>query len=98
MTPSAQPENTPSPQCDVTRFCDWLASALPGDRIEYHRGFLSVDRSAHTHRLPDRQRRQFMEVADFAMTAADDRRVALIQRRLGDDDYSYIAVKMGGRS
>ena len=98
MTPSVKPENTPSPHCDVTRFCDWLASASPGDRFEYHRGFLSLDRSPHAHGLPDRQRRRLVEVADFAMTAADSLRVFLIQRRLGDDDYSYIAVKVGGRS
>ena len=26
------------------RFCLWLGLAVPGDRIEYHRGFLGCDR------------------------------------------------------
>ena len=85
MTPSAQPENTPFPHCDVTRFCDWLASALPGDRLEYHRGFLSRDRSAHTHRLPERRRQQLEALATFAMTAAEDLRVDLIPPSLDLD-------------
>ena len=26
-------------------FCTWLGQAMPGDRIEYHRGHLLIDRS-----------------------------------------------------
>ena len=25
------------------QFCAWVAQALPGDRLEYHRGFLVLD-------------------------------------------------------
>ena len=94
--PDCQAPAIPSPT--VEAFCAWLADAVPGERFEYHRGFLSLDRSPLGNRLPDRQRRRLVEVADFAMTTADSRRVCLIQRRNGADDYSYLAVKMGGRS
>ena len=95
MTPSIQ--ILPALCCDAAQFCDWLATATPGDRFEYHRGFLCLDRSASAHRLPERQRQQLNALADFAHTAAENQRVSLIQRRLGDDDYSYIAIKSGGK-
>ena len=25
------------------QFCAWVAQAIPGDRLEYHRGYLAVD-------------------------------------------------------
>lgn len=97
MTSTFEHATTPPSEWDADRFCDWLASALPGDRIEYHRGFLSMDRTAATRRLPEPSRRHLEQLAGVVLEFAQNRRVHLIQRRLGDDQYSYIAVKTGAR-
>ena len=92
-TPPVAPQTMPS----ADDFCAWLGGALAGDRFEYHRGFLSMDRTAATKRLPDRLRRHLEELADVVMIFAQNHRVHLLQRRLGDDQYSYFAVKSGAR-
>ena len=38
-------------------FCAWVAQAVPGDRLEYHRGFLVLDIFPMFARLPDRAAR-----------------------------------------
>jgi hypothetical protein len=30
------------PLADI-EFCAWIGQAAPGDRLEYHRGFLGID-------------------------------------------------------
>ncbi len=35
---------TPPPAIRKTDFMAWLAKAVPGEKIEYHRGHLSIDR------------------------------------------------------
>lgn len=74
-------------------FCDWLGTALPGDAIEYHRGFLAVDQDPSLSKMTDAQRRRLAAVARRALILADENRVHLVQRRHGDGDYSYLAIK-----
>ena len=35
----------PRPLTDI-EFCAWIGQAVPGDRLEYHRGFLGIDTTA----------------------------------------------------
>ena len=74
-------------------FCDWLGMAFSGDRIEYHRGYLAVDQAAGRSLLGDADRRQLSRLARRALIFAEEGRVHLVQRRHGDGDYSYLAIK-----
>jgi hypothetical protein len=74
-------------------FCDWLAGAQPGQQFEYCRGLLAYDRMPSAEVLQPRDRVALVALAKRAMQAAEDRRVSLVQRRQGECDYSYIAIK-----
>ena len=37
-------------------FCAWVAQAVPGDRLEYHRGFLTLDRCQGLSRFTTEER------------------------------------------
>jgi hypothetical protein len=73
-------------------FCGWLGQAEPGDTLEYYRGFLLVDASQHSGRLPEQDRVELMRVARRAWWASEQKLVHLVQHRHGADDYSYIAI------
>jgi hypothetical protein len=79
----------------LTSFRVWLERAAPGSCLEYHRGFLSVDRTASSPLSP-RQRDRLARLADLAFEAAERGRVHLVQRRQGSSDFSYLAVKVRG--
>jgi hypothetical protein len=81
----------------VEAFRIWLRQAKPGDRIEYHQGFLTVDRSP-TSRFADHERRILTKLASTVLKAADASQVHLLQRRHGAGDYSYIAVRARRRA
>jgi len=70
-----------------------LATAQPGQRVEYYRGLLLHDRMPSSIALQPRDRIALVALAKGAMQAAADGRVLLVQRRHGDGDYSYIVVK-----
>lgn len=80
------------PPLTETMFCTWFGAAVPGDRIVYHRGFLAVDASPLTSKVPDAERRALLRVAERALQLAQDGLVHLVQRRMGDGDFTYLAV------
>jgi hypothetical protein len=71
----------------------WAAHAAPGARCVYHRGHLAEDRHPITSRLGEAARRQLDGTADLALAMAPTGQVLLVQRRHGDGDYSYLAIK-----
>ena len=73
-------------------FCAWLGKGLAGDRIEYHRGHLLIDRSRKSGPFNEKDRRELAAVADRAFALAEQGRLCLVQKRHGDCDYSYIAT------
>lgn len=75
-----------------TMFCAWYGSAVPGDRIIYHRGFLAIDVSPLTFKLPDAERRTLLRVAQRALQLAEDGLVHLVQRRIGEELFIYLAI------
>ena len=85
------------PPISVSAFREWLAQAEPCMSLEYHRGFLSRDRSPVSD-LDEGQRRIVAAIADAAMRAAEDGRVHLVQRRNGPFDFSYLAIKASATS
>ena len=86
---------TPSLVMDEAAFAAWLKAAHPGSRITFHRGHLSVDREQRPDAADARARAALDRLADRAMRASGQDLVHLVQKRHGDADYSYIAVRAG---
>jgi hypothetical protein len=76
----------------LTAFRAWLAHAKSGERLEYYRGLLALDRFKGTSPLRDPERRKLAAVADHAFALAGQGKLYLLQQRHGDADYSYWAV------
>lgn len=74
-------------------FLAWLAGAAPGDRIEYHRGFLARDRMTYDR---DPEKRNRLSILSAKVRAiAEQGHVHLAQVRLGPERWSYIAIATG---
>jgi len=73
-------------------FCAWVAQAVPGDRLEYHRGFLTLDRCQGLSRFTTEERTRLTWLGARAFWAAEQGLVHLVQERLGPDQFAYIAV------
>ncbi|MFZ4411401.1 MAG: hypothetical protein ACOYOH_28955 [Paracraurococcus sp.] len=72
---------------------DWCTAAQPGDRVVYARGFLAQLRGAAGARLRDGD----LDMLCAGAAAADlerQGRVVLLQRRIAENDYAYIAIKV----
>ena len=76
----------------VAKFDEWLSAAAPGDTLQYHEGYLSIDASRSSGRLPEGPRVELMQVAHRAWLAAQRGHVHLVQRRIGDNTFAYLAV------
>jgi hypothetical protein len=72
--------------------CGWISQALPGDALEYYRGFLAMDTFSQGSRLSARDRTELVRLARRAWVASERRLIHLVQRRHGPDDYSYLAI------
>lgn len=70
----------------------WLSRAVPGETIEYHRGFLGIDRTPLGQPISPDDRGHLIRIAECAMRLAEQSLVHLVQRRLGADTFSYLAV------
>jgi hypothetical protein len=84
--------STVRPAITEIELCAWLAQADPQHVLEYHRGFLALDRSRAGGRLREQDAIELSRVADRAWLAARLGLVLLLQRRNGPDDYSYLLV------
>src|SRR3954454_18442883 len=73
-------------------FCTWIGQAGPQDVIEYHRGFLIVDTDRRLSALSSADRHKLSRVASRAWQCAQDGLVHLVQRRLGESQFSYLAI------
>lgn len=74
------------------QFCAWVAQALPGDRLEYHRGHLAVDADKITSDLDPNARAELACLRDRAFWSEGTGLVHLVQERLGPDLFSYQAI------
>jgi hypothetical protein len=84
-SPRKGPEAT-SPEISDADLSRWLACARPGDAITYYCGFLARDRRGNA-RIED--------LANWANRLRDLGRVHLLQRKLDEEFFAYIAVAMG---
>lgn len=67
----------------------WLAKSREGERAEYYRGFLFADRQM------ENKDKSKIKVAELAWNAYEQSRATLMQKRNGNDDYSYIIESFG---
>ncbi len=89
----ATAEVTPLFGADEIAFCAWVAQAVPGDRLEYYRGFLAVDVWPLFTRLTDPERDELTKLAARALWAAEQGLVHLVQERLlGRAHFAYLAI------
>jgi hypothetical protein len=78
---------------DENGLIDWLIDANPGDRLVYYRGHLVHDRVPSGKVLGPRARADLNAVARRIMMLAGERLVIPVQKRIGREDFLYIAVK-----
>ena len=81
-----------TPQTTDIGLLAWLNQAKPGDAIEYHRGFLALDRSRESSALSEDDRQALRRLANLAMRLSDRGLIDLVQRRICRDRFSYIAI------
>lgn len=74
-------------------FGKWVKHAEPGQSIEYHRGYLVIDRANGFSRLGEKARRELHAIAGHVVFLADEGRLVLAQRRLDEGEFSYLAIK-----
>jgi len=74
----------------------WVLTARPGESIEYHRGMLGADRDKATSRLDGDRRKELNAIARCAYDLAVLGKLTLVQRRMGREDFSYLAIRASG--
>jgi hypothetical protein len=95
MTASIFPISNLSPvQQWITEFefCAWLGQAEPGDSLEYHRGFLVVDLTPFGGPMCSKARLELARTSARVYGLAERDFVHLVQRRIGPDRFSYLAI------
>ena len=75
-----------------TVLVQWLCAAAPGDQLAYHRGFLAIDTSMVASRLPVARREQLVRVAARVQDAVARGLARVLQRRNGENDFTYLLV------
>jgi hypothetical protein len=70
----------------------WAIQARPGDVLEYHRGFLAIDRTPLGPPMSDEERAALARTGAVALRLASEGGVHLVQRRLGPGNCSYLAI------
>ena len=95
MTASIFPISSQPPRSSgITEIelCAWLGQAAPSDDLEYHRGFLVVDLAPFGGPLSSEARSELSHTSSRAYDLAERGFVHLVQRRLGPDSFSYLAI------
>lgn len=87
-----RPVRIQPPRLTEIEFCAWLAQAAPGDRLEYHRGFLAVDTEKKISLLRERDRQTLRDLRHRALVLFEQGLVHLVQERLGPGHFAYIAI------
>ena len=81
-----------APRLIEIELCAWVAQAEPGAVLEYHRGFLALDRTAFGRLGDTPSRRALALLGSRAHDLAERGLVHLVQLRHGPEDYSYFAI------
>ena len=87
------PVYVPTEKLTEAAACDWIANALVGQSIQYHEGFLMMDRSDTASELPAKERHRLHLVARRMWIACELGLVHLLSRKVGTCHYQYVAVR-----
>jgi len=75
--------------------CDWIAHAQVGESIQYHEGFLLLDRSERASHLSTEERARIHATARRAWIACELGLVHLFSIRVCDGHFRYLAIRSG---
>jgi hypothetical protein len=94
IVPLAMPKRArvQTPRMTEIELCAWIAQAEAGAVIEYHRGYLALDRTVFGPFADTPARAALALLGNRAHDLAERGLVHLVQLRHGPEDYSYIAV------
>ena len=76
----------------IKKFEDWILKSRPGDKISYYRGYIMAPYLQKYS--PTMDERRVRSLKNRVYHAYDNNVVTLVQRRHGDLDYEYIAVRI----
>ena len=79
------------------RFANWIGDALVGQSIQYHEGFLLLDRSESGSGLGTKERNRLHSVARRAWIACELGLVHLFSLKVADGHYRYIAIRSSSK-
>ena len=88
----ARPVRIQPPRLSEIELCAWIAQAEPGAVLEYHRGYLALDRTAFGRFADTPARAALAQLGSRAHDLAERGLVHLVQLRHGAEDYSYFAI------
>ena len=76
----------------IKRFEEWINKSKKGDKVTYSRGYIMAP---HLQKFsPTTDERRVGSLKRRVMHAYDHNLVTLVQKRHGDLDYEYIAVRI----
>jgi hypothetical protein len=79
----------------ANEFLRWATSARRGSNVVYHRGFLASDCDMSFGAASRHEQQLNRAIRRVAMTLARAGIVELVQRRLGEGLYEYVAQRTG---
>ena len=75
----------------IKRFEEWINKSKKGDKVTYYRGYIMAP---HLQKFsPTSDDRRVSSLKKRVQRAYDNSLVTLVQKRHGDLDYEYIAVR-----
>ena len=75
----------------IKKFEDWILKSKPGDKISYYRGYIMAPYLQKYS--PTMDERRVKSLKSRVYHAYTHNSVTLVQKRHGDLDYEYIAVR-----
>jgi hypothetical protein len=87
----------PTEKLTEERFANWIGDALVGQSIQYHEGFLLLDRSESGSGLGAKERNRLHSVARRAWIACELGLVHLFSLKVADGHYRYIAIRSSSK-
>ena len=87
------PVYVPPEKLTEAGLCDWMANALVGQSIQYHEGFLILDRSDSSSEMAAKDRSRLHALARRAWIACELGLVHLFSLKVDEGHYRYIAVR-----
>ena len=76
----------------IKRFEEWINKSSKGDKVTYYRGYIMAP---HLQKFsPTTDERRVNSLKNRVQNAYNHNLVTLVQRRHGDLDYEYIAVRI----